>query len=145
MSRAKGIPLVVALAAAAAAVTAVSAAGTSTRWTAKLNAAQEVPKQAVRNLAARGTFTATLNGTRLKYTLTFSRLSGKATAAHIHLAARGKAGPILLALCGPCKSPVSGTVTITAAVKQDFAQHRLYVNVHTRKNPAGEIRGQLGA
>jgi len=36
-------------------------------------------------------------------------------------------------------------VTITAAVKRDFTQHRLYVNVHTKKNPNGEIRGQLGS
>jgi CHRD domain-containing protein len=27
---------------------------------------------------------------------------------------------------------------------QAFPKHLLYVNVHTAKNPAGEIRGQLG-
>ena len=36
--------------------------------------------------------------------LTFAKLSGAATAAHIHLGAKGKAGNVLVALCGPCTS-----------------------------------------
>ncbi len=38
---------------------------------------------------------------------------------------------------------MSGTVTVSAALQQDFKKHLLYVNVHTVKNPNGEIRGQL--
>ena len=126
-------------------VTAASlAAGRSANWSAKLTAAQEVPAQTVMAPAAHGAFTATLTGRQLNWKLTFSQLSGPATAAHIHLGAKGKAGNVLVPLCGPCKSGVAGSAALTAAVMKDFTKHLLYVNVHTAKNPAGEIRGQLG-
>jgi hypothetical protein len=126
-------------------VTAAALAGTrGASWSTKLSAAQEIPKQAVKAPAANGAFTATLSGNKLKWKLTFSKLSGPATAAHIHLAAKGKAGNVLIPLCGPCKSGVSGTAAVNGAVMKDFTKQLLYVNVHTAKNPAGEIRGQLG-
>jgi hypothetical protein len=126
-------------------VTAAALAGTrAANWSTRLTVAQEVPKQAVKAPAAHGAFTATLHGRRLTWKLTFSKLSGPATAAHIHLGAKGKAGNVLIPLCGPCKNGASGSAAITVAVVKDFAKHLLYVNVHTAKNPAGEIRGQLG-
>jgi CHRD domain len=138
--------VVLLIAAGALVLAAVSLAGTtrSAGWSAKLDASQEIPKQAVKVPAARGAFTATISGSKLHWKLTFSKLSGPAAAAHIHLGAMGKAGNVLVPLCGPCKSGVSGTATLTAALKKDFTKHLLYVNVHTAKNPAGEIRGQLG-
>lgn len=138
--------LVLPLAAVCAlAVTAASLAGTrGTGWSAKLTVAQETPKQAVKAPAANGAFTATVSGNTLKWKLTFSKLSGPATAAHIHLGAKGTAGNVLVPLCGPCKSGVSGSVKLTAPLKKGFTKHALYVNVHTAKNPAGEIRGQIG-
>jgi hypothetical protein len=53
---------------------------------------------------------------------------------------------VLVPLCGgtpTCKSGLRGSITVTAAIKSDFKKHLLYVNVHTAKNPNGEIRGQL--
>jgi hypothetical protein len=38
---------------------------------------------------------------------------------------------------------VTGTATITPTLRSAFKKHLLYVNVHTAKNPEGEIRGQL--
>ena len=136
--------LLTAAAVCALAVTAVSLAATrGMGWSAKLTAAQEVPKQSVKNAAGTGAFHATESGNKLKWTLTFSKLTGAATAAHIHMGAMGKAGNVVVALCGPCKSPVSGTATLTPALKKAVAKHLLYVNVHTAKNPGGEIRGQI--
>jgi hypothetical protein len=138
--------LVLSLAAICALVVTAAALG-GTRapgWSATLNAGQEIPKQAVKAPSAHGAFTATLSGNTLKWKLSFSKLSGAATAAHIHLGAKGKSGDVLVALCGPCKSGASGSAALTAAVKKDYTKHLLYVNVHTAKNPAGEIRGQLG-
>jgi hypothetical protein len=112
---------------------------------ATLNAGQEIPKQTVKDQAAHGTFTATLSGTHLSWKLTFAKLTGPATAAHIHLGAKGKSGNVAVALCGPCKSGMTGTGTISAALLKTIKKHGTYVNVHTAKNPAGEIRGQLVA
>lgn len=110
---------------------------------AKLTAAEEVPAQVVKNTKAHGSFTGDITGKKLTFTLTFTGLTGPATAAHIHLAGMGKAGPVVVPLCGPCKSPVKGTATLSASVLAALPKHNLYVNVHTAKNPAGEIRGQV--
>jgi hypothetical protein len=110
---------------------------------AKLNAKQEVPAQVVKDTKARGKFTGTLVGSKLTWKLTFSGLTGKATAAHIHLGAKGKAGNVAIPLCGPCKSGVHGKTTLSAALNKALKHHKLYVNVHTAKNLNGEIRGQL--
>jgi mono/diheme cytochrome c family protein len=124
--------------------------GTYTLKTA-LSAKQEVPapKGAAR---AVGSFTATFTvvkatSTKLAWRLTFSRLSGPATAAHIHLGAPGKAGKVVVTLCGPCASGAHGTYTkpIPAAVQTALISGKAYVNVHTKLNPAGEIRGQFKA
>lgn len=119
------------------------AAAQKTVWTAALSSGQEVPKQVVRDTAAHGLFKGTLSRTTLKWKLTFAKLTGPATMAHIHMAARGKVGDPVVTLCTPCTSGVTGTATLTAAEVSALKKHLLYVNVHTDKNPAGEIRGQL--
>jgi hypothetical protein len=91
----------------------------------------------------KGTFTGDITGRKLKLTLKFSGLTGPATAAHIHMGAKGVSGPVVVPLCGPCKSPVSKTVSISASVLAAIKMGKAYVNVHTAKYPAGEIRGQL--
>ena len=162
MSGKRGKPvlarLVVAACAISIALTVVSFSGAgsgSTVWSAKLTAAAEVPKQVAANAAATGSFSGTLSGSKLTFTLTFTHLTGPATMAHIHLGAAGVSGPILVWLCGlgspnsgvvaahPCVSPVTGVVTVSAALRSDLAKQNLYVNIHTAKNPSGEIRGQL--
>jgi len=116
----------------------------ATEFTATLSAAQEVPKPHGVSSNATGTFTATLKGTTMQWKLTFKGLSGAATQAHVHLGARGKAGPVLIALCGAgCRSPVSGATIVSAPVVKALATGGTYVNVHTARNPGGEIRGQL--
>jgi hypothetical protein len=111
---------------------------------ATLNAAQVTPHPKGTKPGASGTFKATLTGTILKWTLTYKNLTGPANAAHIHLGAKGKNGMALVALCGPCKSPISGTAN---SVTDDEAALMLkggaYVNVHTDKNAEGEIRGSI--
>lgn len=117
---------------------------------AKLKASSEVPKPKGVRAGAAGLFTGkaveSSNDTaKLTWKLTFAKLSGRAVAAHIHVGRPGKPGGVLVPLCGPCRSGQRGSATITHAQLQSIRSGGTYVNVHTPKNAAGEIRGQLKA
>jgi hypothetical protein len=116
------------------------------KYSAALNIGQEVGVVKSAKRGASGRFTATLSGTTLTYTLTFTHLSGAANAAHIHGPAAKKVNAgVLVPLCGPCTSPVHGTATLTQSQIDQLNDGKTYVNVHTTKNPGGEIRGQITA
>ena len=116
---------------------------------ASLRASQERPKPKGNVRPARGAFTATVTRTGtsavIAWRLTFSRLTGRGVAAHIHSGTRGKAGPVIVPLCAPCKSGARGRATVSASVLSALEAGRAYVNVHTKRNPAGEVRGQIPA
>jgi Cu/Zn superoxide dismutase len=118
-----------------------------TRYRASITAKAEVPKPTGARPNAGGTFNVTLtdkgSSYSLKWTLTFRNLTGRATGAHIHRGKVGKAGPVVLALCGPCTSGRTRTVPASNAVVNAMKAGSTYVNVHTAKNKAGEIRGQI--
>lgn len=140
------VSLVLALAVAGAASSRSQAADRiQVRGT--LDAAQEVPRPAGDVARARGTFTGSLtrtaSGVTLAWRLTFAGLTGPATAAHVHVAPRGQAGPVAVPLCGPCASGARGSVQVDQSVVTAVQAGRAYVNVHTGRNPAGEIRAQL--
>ena len=105
----------------------------------------EVPKASAPR-GAKGLFTATVteNGAvrTIRWKLTFAGLSGKAVAAHIHRGKAGVAGGVLLPLCGPCRSGQAGQAKISKDAADVLERGLAYVNVHTGKNAAGEIRGQ---
>jgi CHRD domain len=115
--------------------------------TATLSAAKEVPKPTGVRGGAGGSFTAGLTrkgtGGTLSWRLTFHGLTGSASAAHVHLAKPGVAGPVAVPLCGPCRSGARGTAKVKARTVTALLGGGAYVNVHTAKNPAGEIRGQI--
>ena len=110
---------------------------------ATLKASTEVPAPKGAS-AASGSFNGTLKGKRLHWTLRFSKLTSKPAGAHIHTGARGKTGPVVVVLCGTtCHSGMSGTATLSAKFLAAMRAGKTYVNVHTTKNPSGEIRGQV--
>ena len=136
------------LAAGTLVVAGLAAAGSTYRVSASLTAAQEIPKQVVKAPNAKGSFSGTVvekaRAATLKWKLTYSHLSGKATQAHIHAGKRGVAGNVLVALCASnCHSGMTGTAKISHSVVNQIEAGKTYVNVHTAKNPAGEIRGQV--
>ena len=130
-------------------VTGVLASTTETpmKHRAVLTGGAEVPKPTGLKAGAAGTFTVTVAKQGGKHVGTFKlsyrNLTGKAVAAHIHKGKPGKAGPVLVALCGPCISGKSGKVTFSQAVNTAIGAGVTYVNIHTAKNAAGEIRGQV--
>jgi hypothetical protein len=81
---------------------------------------------------------------KLSWKLTYSGLSGPATAAHFHgpAAATANAG-VAVAIPNAATSPVEGSATLTDAQAADLAAGKYYVNVHTAANPGGEIRGMV--
>ena len=146
MKKAIGAVALVALAFAGIALAAVQ--GDSYKVSATLKARTEVPRPAGVPAGATGSFTGTAvelanDKARVTWKLTFSHLSGRAIAAHIHLGKPGKAGPVALALCGPCRSGQKGAGLLTHAQFAKVEAGAAYVNVHTTKIAAGEIRGQI--
>lgn len=125
----------------------LSADATAIGLTAALGAAKEVPRPTGVSANAGGTFAAGLvrqgTGGTVSWRMTFRGLTGKAVAAHIHRAKPGKAGPVVAPLCGPCRSGARGTAKLNGRTVAALLGGLAYVNVHTAKNPAGEIRGQV--
>lgn len=80
----------------------------------------------------------------LRWKLSFSGLSGPATAGHFHgPAAIGANANIALPFKGPVKSPLQGQATLTPTQAADLLAGKWYVNIQTAAHPGGEIRGQV--
>ena len=81
---------------------------------------------------------------KLTWKLTYSGLSGPATAAHFHGPAEpGKNAGVVLPITNATSSPADGSATLTDAQAADLMAGKMYINVHTAANPGGEIRGQV--
>jgi hypothetical protein len=125
---------------ALAAVSPASAAPNSV----PLNVGQETTGS---DTGASGSFTYTIDGETLCFTLTARNLSAQALAAHIHVGDRRVAGPVVVPLVVGEGTSFSVTECVTAdaallSAIQDTPRD-YYVNVHTPAFPGGEIRGQL--
>jgi len=103
----------------------------------------------------RGKYFQTTSGDQLCYTLRVVRIR-PATAAHIHEAPPGVAGPVIVTLLPPDREgvaecitavPDSADTTLTlskselAGIKATASDY--YVNVHNYQYPGGAVRGQL--
>ncbi len=106
-----------------------------------LSGAQEIPPVAT---SASGTGSITVGADKsLSGNVTISGMS--VTVAHIHEAAAGNNGPIVIPL-----TKISDTVwTVPAGTKLTDAQYEsykagnLYFNMHSAAHKSGEIRGQI--
>jgi hypothetical protein len=112
------------------------------KFAATLNAASEVPPNPS---TGTGALTASLDkGTNvLSWRLSYEGLSGPATMAHFHGPAAPGTNAGVVVPFPSAASPASGSVTLTAAQVADLRAGKWYANVHTQKNPGGEIRGQV--
>lgn len=110
--------------------------------------------------SAKGTATITISPFRNEVLVSVSTEGLKdVVAAHIHVGSLGQAGPIIFPLYAAAEGPFTGTLT-KRLTKDSFTpaggintfeeainallSGRTYVNIHTKVNPAGEIRGQIG-
>jgi len=113
------------------------------KYKATLDAKAEVPPN-----ASTATGTADIDydpaTKKLSWKVTYSGLSGPATAAHFHGPAEaGKNAGVAVAIPNAGTSPVEGSATLNDTQAADFTSGKYYVNVHTQANPGGEIRGQV--
>jgi len=106
-----------------------------------LSGAQEVPPVTT---AATGSGTITVLMDRsVSGSVTTTGVAG--TAAHIHMAAPGQNGAVIV----PLNKTGENTWSVPASIRFNDTQYEayrlgnLYVNVHSAANPGGEIRGQV--
>jgi CHRD domain-containing protein len=128
---------------ALAATVAFAGPAFAEKFKATLDGKSEVPP----NTSA-GTGTADIDydaaSKKLTWKLTYSGLTGPATAAHFHgPAAAGANAGVAVAIPNATTSPAEGSATLTDAQAADLEAGKYYVNVHTKANPGGEIRGQV--
>src|SRR5258708_38965327 len=151
---------------------AASADESAVNMRAGLSGFSEVPPKATDGT---GMFKAKSSNGAIEFTLTYSGLTTPVFMAHFHFAQRGVNGGVFIWLCGnpgtpahkPCpprntSQPETVTGRITAADIQAVPDQNVsamdmatalriidagdaYVNVHTTKEPSGEIRGQVRA
>jgi len=128
---------------------AIAFAGTASAATEKFHAtlspSAEVPPS---TSTGSGEATATLDTATHEMTcdVTFSGFSSDVTAAHIHGPAEaGKNAGVVVPLGSSPKSPIHATAKLTPEQEKQLAGGMLYVNVHTKNNPSGAVRGQLQA
>ncbi len=126
--------------------TAVAVAGpafSAEKLKATLDAKSEVPAT---SSSATGSADLTYDAAskKLSWTVSYSGLSGPATAAHFHGPAdSGKNAGVAVAIPNAATSPVKGEATLTDAQAADLMAGKYYINIHTAANPGGEIRGQV--
>lgn len=75
--------------------------------------------------------------------ITTTNLTG--TMAHIHQAPAGENGGVVVPLeqVGPSGWAVPAGAHLTAEQLKSFNAGEMYVNVHSKAHPGGEIRGQI--
>lgn len=117
--------------------------GSTAHYRAALSGGQEVPANPSAGTGMADVEVNTSTNT-LSWKVTYSGLSGPATAGHIHgPAAPGANAGVMVPFSGVGSSPFQGKAQITPAQAAEIAAGRTYVNIHTAKAPGGEIRGQL--
>jgi hypothetical protein len=124
-------------------------ANTTMMKTLDMSASQEVPAN---NSDAKGTVDVSYNKDTkmLTYTVKYSGLSDKATMAHIHgTAAKGANAGVKVDLTPRLEKETSGSFSDSVKIddngisEDSLMQGFYYFNVHTAKNPGGEIRAQI--
>jgi hypothetical protein len=106
-----------------------------------LSGSNEVPPVTT---SASGTGTVTIGADRsVKANITVTGMT--ATASHIHEAAAGVNGPVIVPFTKTAENTFAAAdgAKLTEAQYASYKAGNLYVNVHSAANPGGEVRAQL--
>ena len=106
-----------------------------------LSGSQEVPPVTT---SASGTGTIVVGADKsVSGSVTTTGVAG--SAAHIHIGAAGKNGPVIIPLTKTADNvwSVPASAKLTDAQYESYKSGGLYVNVHSAANKGGEVRGQL--
>lgn len=148
-----------------------SGSGSGTAFSARLSGFNEVPLTILSPGSGSAQVNIDRATSTISYTLTYADTTSDVTQAHIHFGKKHTAGGIIAFLCSNVGTPpsgtpacpaqggtVTGTINATQVVAQEpqnvpggdfnalvsaIASGTGYVNVHTTRFPAGELRGQL--
>jgi hypothetical protein len=111
---------------------------------ANLQPSSEVPPRVSKG---HGLLKATFDTTTktLQWTVTYAELSGPATMAHFHGPAPvGQNAKVQVPIDkNLLPSPMTGQATLSEEQSTELLAGQYYFNIHTEKNPTGEIRGQV--
>lgn len=140
-----------------------SSAPSSMKFTATLSGGEEVPPVTTQ-ATGEAVFLLSSSGKELNYKLTVQNLDS-VTMAHLHMAPKGQNGDIVVWLYpnAPPPKPIDHVVSGTLAegsidasrlmgplqgkqvsdLVEKIKAGEIYVNVHTRQHPEGELRGQV--
>jgi hypothetical protein len=119
------------------------ALGDIIRIKASLSGAGEAPPtDSVGTGRMEGTFDS--DAKMLAWTVAYSGLSSPALSADFHgPAPPGENAPIQVATPGDLASPFHGAAKLDDAQARDLMDGRWYFNLHSKRFPAGEIRGPV--
>ncbi len=116
-------------------------------YTATLNGSNERPTAVTTTATGAATFT--VLGNLVSWKVDITSAIDSVIIGHIHNGAADVAGGVIVNLSPtPTGVGFTGTVAIGSATVVDsvltlMRAGNTYVNIHTKKNPGGEIRGQL--
>ncbi|ANM32440.1 hypothetical protein ABI59_22800 [Acidobacteria bacterium Mor1] len=146
----------------AATTSAFADDGQRLKFRAPLTGDEEVPNPVITDTRGLAEFTVSEDGTRIRYNLAIDRAERifAGPGAHLHCAPFGSNGPVVAFLAGGLPIGLNGKVRVRGTIDsgmilptecgetveevvESILDGRVYVNVHSAGNPAGEVRGQV--
>lgn len=124
---------------------AVSVSAQPTQYKARL-AMVPVDAPMLATIAGSGSVTATVKGTTLTISGTFTGLKSPVTVAHLQRSMKAgmRGTPIAdLTVTGETSGTIAGSIELTKDQLADLAANRLYIQLHSQKAPDGNLWGWL--
>jgi len=127
-------------------LTSIAAKEGTYTFTTNLTGAAEVPGPGDADGSGSATIKINYGQGTLCWDIRVNGITLPATAAHIHDAPAGVAGPVFVGLSAPgTKGVAIGCANVSRDLLKAIIDHpeEYYVNVHNADHPAGAVRGQL--